>query len=260
MRVAQLMTILDARAPAALAEEWDNIGLIVGRAGQGVGCLLVALELRGEVLDEAQRRGCGAVLVHHPPIFPAIRALSDASPSGDLVLRAAQAGVAVVAAHTNLDACPGGLNDIMAERLGITDCRPLRPSAGDPAAGLGRVGVLGGPTGLGAFAAKVARSFPGPVMRTGDADRLVTRVACCTGSGGALVDDAVTAGAEVYVTGDLKYHDADRAAPLALIDVPHAGVEREAMAGWCAGLGEALAAHGVPVHFAECDTDPWQPA
>ncbi|MGI9539213.1 MAG: Nif3-like dinuclear metal center hexameric protein, partial [Miltoncostaeaceae bacterium] len=112
MTVARLRAAVDALAPEALAEDWDNVGLLVGRADRPVDRALVALDLRAETVREAVRRDAQAIVTHHPPIFPAAAALTDADPSTARVLEAAEAGVAVIAAHTNLDAAPGGLNDI----------------------------------------------------------------------------------------------------------------------------------------------------
>lgn len=258
MLVAQLLAALERRAPADLAEEWDNVGLMVGRHNQPVRRLLVALELRDEVVREAREGDCDAILTHHPPIFPSLRAVTDDTPVGSLVLRAAEHRIAVVAAHTNLDSAHGGLNDLMAEILGMVGVIPLRPAGADPTAGLGRVGAVERTT-LGELVARVAAAFPGPVTHTGDPWARVGRVACCTGSGASLIADAEAADVDVYVTGDLKYHDADRSR-LPLIDVPHAGVEREAMRRWTRALERELSPEGVEVRFAASDTDPWQRA
>ncbi|CAN0447707.1 unnamed protein product [Phaeothamnion confervicola] len=131
MLVAQILGAIERLAPAALAEEWDNVGLVVGRHNQPTRRILVALELRDEVLGEARERGCDTVLTHHPPIFPTIASVTDA-PASELVLRAAESHVAVIAAHTNLDSARGGLNDVMAEILGMSGSTPLRPSAAHP--------------------------------------------------------------------------------------------------------------------------------
>jgi dinuclear metal center YbgI/SA1388 family protein len=258
--VAQLVHAVERLAPAALAEEWDNVGLLVGRHNQPVRRVLVALELRGEVLGEAREHGCDAVVTHHPPIFPHIAALTDGGRAAELVLRAAEDRVAIVAAHTNLDSARGGLNDLMAGILGVGDAQPLRPSAGDSGAGLGRVGGVG-PATLGDLVQRVRSGFPGaPVRYVGDPWARVERVACCTGSGASLIDDARAAGADAYVTSDLKYHDADRAEGLPLVALPHARAERVALKRWARALERALAPEGVEVRFAEADTDPWQSA
>jgi dinuclear metal center YbgI/SA1388 family protein len=259
MLVAQVLAAVERLAPPSLAEEWDNVGLIVGRHNQPVRRLLVALELRGDVLGEAREHRCDAVLVHHPPIFPSISAVTDGA-AGELVLRAAEDRVAVMAAHTNLDAARGGLNDVMAEILGITAATPLRPSPAMPSCGLGRIGSVR-PLTLGSLAEAVAQGFGGaPVSYAGDPWIQVRRVACCTGSGASLIDDARAAEADAFVTSDLKYHDADRAEGLPLVCLPHARAERVALKRWTKALERALVPDGVEVRFAEADTDPWQTA
>lgn len=259
MIVAELVAAVERLAPSALAEEWDNVGLLVGRGARPVSRVLVALELRPAVLDEAAEHGCDAILTHHPPIFPALGAVSDAAVASELVLRAAEEQVAVIAAHTNLDAAAGGLNDVMASLLGIGAATPLRPSPTDPAVGLGRIGRAPARATLDALIGRARRAFPGAACSyVGDPAAKVRTVACCTGSGASLVADAIAARADAYVTSDLKYHDADRAPGLALVSLPHAQVERVAMAAWSATLGRALARRRVQVRFATTDTDPWQ--
>jgi dinuclear metal center YbgI/SA1388 family protein len=258
MLVAQLLAAVERLAPAALAEDWDNVGLLVGRHNQPVRRLLVALELRGDVLGEAREHRCDAVLTHHPPIFPALSALTDGTATSELVLRAAEGRIAVLAAHTNLDAAAGGLNDAMAAILGVTDALPLRPNADHPGCGLGRVGTVRTTT-LGGLVEQVASGFGGgPVSYAGDPWTRVERIACCTGAGGSLIDEARAAEVDAYVTSDLRYHDADRAEGLPLVALPHARAERLALKQWAKGLERTLAPEGVEVRFAETDTDPWQ--
>lgn len=259
MFVAQILGALERLAPAALAEEWDNVGLVVGRHNQPVSRVLVALELRDEVLGEAREFGCDTVLTHHPAIFPALSSVTDA-PGSELVLEAAESRIAVIAAHTNLDAACGGLNDVMAEILGIIAAVPLRPSPAHPSCGLGRVGRVRATT-LAGLVERVTTGFDGaPVAYAGDPWTTVERVACCTGSGGSLIADAREADADAYVTSDLKYHDADRAEGLPLLTLSHARAERIALKRWTKVLAKALAPERVEVRFAETDTDPWQTA
>ena len=259
MDVAALLDALERLAPTAFAEEWDNVGLIVGRRHHGVSHVLVALDLRQAVLDEARDAGAQAILVHHPPIFPSLAAVSDASPAGDLVISAIERGIAVVAAHTNLDSARGGLNHHMAELLGLREAVPLVPDADDATAGLGRVGACA----LQQFAdvvAEVAKSVPGPVVWSGDPAAQVARIACCTGSGASFLEAAHRHGADVYVTSDLKYHDAERVPGLGLIGVPHGQIEALMLARWCPELAAALAPDGVDVTLAAAGTDPWRAA
>lgn len=259
MDVAGLLREIDALAPFALAEPWDNVGLMVGRRDRAVTRVLVALDLRAEVLDEAVATGADAVLLHHPPIFPALSAVSDARTAGRLVLRAAEERIAVVAAHTNLDSAAGGLNDLMAGDLGMTDLSPLVPHPDDPEVGLGRVGTVAATT-LGDLSALAVAAFSprqANLAMAGDPTIPVTRVAVCTGSGGSLIDAARAAGADAYVTGDLKYHDFDAAEGMGLVNLPHAAVEAHALRQWTPRLADALAPSGVQVSPSSVDTDPW---
>lgn len=262
MTVGELLAVLDRLAPTRLAEEWDNVGLMVGRRDRPVTRVLVALDLRGHVLDEARDTGADLVLVHHPPIFPALSAVSDQRISGALVLRAAEERIAVVAAHTNLDAAAGGLNDLMADALGLRERAPLVPHADDPAVGLGRVGMVD-PVPLDELAARCVGVFctrRANLGVAGDPGQMVSRLAICTGSGGSLIAAARASGAEAYVTGDLKYHDADAAEGMGLVNIAHGAVEQQAMRMWTPALADALMPHGVEVAFARGDTDPWRDA
>ena len=220
---------------------------------------MAALDLRSDVLDEAAAAGCEAILVHHPPIFGGLDGVTDRPGAEGLVLRAAELQIAVIAAHTNLDSARGGLNEMMAELLGMTGCTPLRPNEGDGSVGLGRVGEIA-ETSLRGLVELARSAFPGaPVRRVGDLDQMISRVACCTGSGGSLVEAAAAAGAQCYVTSDLKYHDADCAPGLALVDLPHGAVEGQLMRRWAEReLGTRLLLDGVEVRVADCDTDPWR--
>ena len=257
--VGGLLAAVDALAPFALAEDWDNVGLMVGRRGREVTTVLVALDLRPAVLDEALALGAQAILVHHPPIFPALSAVSDARTTGRLELRAAEDRVAIIAAHTNLDSARGGLNDLMADALGMTATTPLVPSPRNPALGLGRVGEVPATT-LGALAAMAVREFcprTANLGLAGDPDMPVQRVAICTGSGGSLIDAARDCGAQAYVTGDLKYHDFDAAEGMGLVNVAHGAVEGHVLRMWTPLLAAALSTTRVQVMSSSVDTDPW---
>ena len=257
--VGALLAEVDALAPFALAEDWDNVGLMVGRRDRAVTRVLVALDLRAAVLDEAIATGAEAVLVHHPPIYPALSAVSDARTAGRLVLRAAEERIAVIAAHTNLDSATGGLNDLMAADLGMGHTVPLVSMPGEASVGLGRVGDVA-PTTLGDLAARAVAEFTprqANLGMAGDPGMRVQRVAICTGSGGSLMQAARDAGADAYVTGDLKYHDFDAAEGMGLVNVPHAAVEAHVLRQWVPRLAAALADHGVEVTPSSVDTDPW---
>ncbi|MHB8858340.1 MAG: Nif3-like dinuclear metal center hexameric protein [Thermoleophilia bacterium] len=124
--VNEFLKIIERLAPAGLAEEWDNVGLQTGARGIEAKSVLVALNVTGEVLDEAAQAGCSIILAHHPLIFPAVDSVSEDSEAGRLISRAIRDGIAVVAAHTNLDSAPGGLADILAELMDLRRVEPIQ--------------------------------------------------------------------------------------------------------------------------------------
>jgi len=131
MQVRDVIAVVDYLAPFDLAEPWDHVGLQVGSPGDEVRGVLVALEVDDAALDEAARQDCDLLLVHHPLIFDPLERLSDDTEAGRLALRAARDGVAVIAAHTNLDKAHGGIADVVAELLGLEAAAPLAPAAAD---------------------------------------------------------------------------------------------------------------------------------
>ena len=131
MLIRDVIAAVDRLAPFDLAESWDHVGLQVGAPGDEVSRVLVTLEVDDAALDEASHRGCDLLLVHHPLIFDPLARLSDDTEAGRLALRAARDGVAVIAAHTNLDKARGGIADIVAGMLGLEATAPLAPAAAD---------------------------------------------------------------------------------------------------------------------------------
>ncbi len=131
MEVRDVIGVVDRLAPFDLAEPWDHVGLQVGSPGDEVRGVLVALEVDDAALEEAARQECDLLLVHHPLIFDPLERLSDDTQAGRLALRAARDGVAVIAAHTNLDKARGGIADVLAELLGLEAAAPLAPAAAD---------------------------------------------------------------------------------------------------------------------------------
>ncbi len=127
LRAGDICDALALIAPPALAAEWDNVGLIIGDRSAGVRRLLLAIDLTGPVVGEARRCGAEMVMAYHPPIFhPLSRLTPDSAPAA---FAAARADLVVYSMHTALDAAPGGTNDVLAEAIGLTDARPLKPAA-----------------------------------------------------------------------------------------------------------------------------------
>lgn len=367
VRIHDLVGLLNALYPPALAEGWDNVGLQVGDPRAQVSKVLVCLDASETALQAALDQGAEALLCHHPLIFQPLRSLTPRDETGRILFAAVQQGIAIIAAHTNLDRADNGLNDWLAAALGLSDWRPLlggddplvklivyvpagyegqvadalfKAGAGQignydncsfrsegigtfhandgcspfmgkvgerssvrelrletvvpqglvsrvvermtrahpyeevaydlvPLAnrrkeiGLGRIGRLAQTTTLADFAATVKEALQVETIRVvGNHQGSVSKVAVCGGSGASLLKEAARQGADVLVTGDVKYHEARNAASLglALIDAGHFATER-LMAGHLAEImGQAAEARGLNIEFLELkgEEDPFE--
>jgi dinuclear metal center YbgI/SA1388 family protein len=233
VRVKNILNWLDAYAPFRLAAGWDRCGLQVGDPMAVVERVLVGLDPTLETIREAEQLDCQCLVTHHPLFLKPLDAVRVDRFPGGLISRALCSGVNLVAAHTNLDVARAGTNDTLAEMLSLSSLQPLEV---DPTlrheelySGLGRIGLLPRSMPLKAFAEEVRRLSRGACIRVvGDPSRPVLRVALCTGSGGSLLELAVREGVDVYLTGDIKYHEAQRAVEegVALVDMGHFASER----------------------------------
>ena len=225
-----VMNALERIAPRHLAEDWDNTGLLVGSYAQKVERILVALDVDDIVVAEAIERSADMIVAHHPAIFRGMKQLRTDLPLGRRLAALLTHGVAVAAAHTNLDITRGGVNDVLAARLGLEKLSTFitTAQADGSAESLGRIGTLPAPVAIDDFAHSVReRLGVSHVRLVRAADRPVRRVAVVGGAGAEFIDTAVRRGADVYVTGDVKYHDAQRAVEqgMHIIDAGHFGTE-----------------------------------
>ena len=246
-----VMNALERIAPRHLAEDWDNTGLLVGSYAQKVERILVALDVDDIVVAEAIERSADMIVAHHPAIFRSMKQLRTDLPLGRRLAALLTHGIAVAAAHTNLDITRGGVNDVLAERLGLEKLSTFitTEQADGSAESLGRIGTLPAPVAIDDFAHSVCKRLGVSHVRlVRAADRPVRRVAVVGGAGAEFIDTAVRRGADVYLTGDVKYHEAQRAAEqgMHLIDAGHFGTERPVLPVLADLLRAELAAeHGT---------------
>ncbi|NMM99559.1 Nif3-like dinuclear metal center hexameric protein [Bifidobacterium sp. DSM 109958] len=208
----QVVDVLEALYPLRYAEQWDEPGLIVGDLAAPVRRIRFAADPTYAVVEEAIADHADLLVTHHPLFFRAVHEVSGLGFRGDIVRRLNEAHCALWVGHTNADASWHGVAWAAAELFGLTDHHPLTPVA-DPGAaheaGLGRVGTLPEPMTLRDFARRVARTLPHTelgVQVCGDLDAPVRRVALLPGSGDSMFDEVRAAGADVYVTSDLRHH------------------------------------------------------
>lgn len=208
MKISQITEVIERFAPLGWQESYDNAGLIVGRPDDEVHKALLAVDVTEEVLDEAEAEGCDIVLTHHPIIFHALKRFNSADPVQRCVERAIRSRIALYACHTNLDSAPEGMSWRLAEILGVGNLRVLQPSEAGEGVGFGVVGELPEAVDTVEFMQFIRRKLGVKVVRYSDtATSAVRRVAVCTGAGASLIGEARRAGADIYITADLKYND-----------------------------------------------------
>ena len=208
MIIRQITDVIERFAPLEWQESYDNAGLIVGRPDDEVHKALLAVDVTEEVLDEAEAEGCDIVLTHHPIIFHALKRFNSADPVQRCVERAIRSRVALYACHTNLDSAPEGMSWRLAEILGVGNLGVLQPSEAGEGVGFGVVGELSESIDTVEFMQFIRRKLGVKVVRYSDtATSAVRRVAVCTGAGASLIGEARRAGADIYITADLKYND-----------------------------------------------------
>ena len=211
--VQQIYEEMQRIAPLALAESWDNPGLLVDCGGE-VSRVLVTLDITPEVVEEAARKGCGLIVSHHPVIFSPLKKLSGQ----DVAFQLVKSGISAICMHTNLDAAEGGVNEVLAGIFGMREMEAF-------AEGCGRVGSIE-PVTVSELAKKAQKElasrcnqpFNGPAVQIKFADtgKVVRRLAVISGAGGSLFEDAIARGADCLLTGEANHHHAIDAKRLGL--------------------------------------------
>lgn len=259
--VNEVYDFLDKLAPFDLQMDFDNAGFLVGRGESRVKRLLVALDITLPVVQEAAEKGCQLIVSHHPVIFHPVKALTDQSATGRVLLALAEGHMAAICAHTNLDAAEGGVNDQLAKRLGLTDIALLEQDGTDRWGrpyGIGRVGTAHQPgMTAGEYAAFVKEKLGAASVRYADGGRPVRHVAVGGGSCGSMLCDAAARGCDTFVTADVK-HDQyiqARAMGITLMDAGHFATENVV----CAPLAEKLARAfpDIRVELAQQNREPY---
>ena len=209
MKIKEVIDALERFAPLPLQEGYDNAGLQVGLTETEVSGALLCLDVTESIVDEALEKRCNLIVSHHPLLFHAIKTLSDINYVQRTVMKAIENHVTVVSMHTNLDNARGGVNFKMAEKIGLEDVRFFDEKiADDVTSGNGVIGVLPTEMDSMAFIDKVKKVFGVECAQCNQLlHRKISKVALCGGAGSFLLDDAIKAGADAFITGEMHYHD-----------------------------------------------------
>lgn len=196
MLVSDIFKCIDEFAPFDTCEEFDNVGLLIGDAQRNVKNVLIALDLTNRVLDQAKSINAELIITHHPIIFKPLKRIY----SNELITQVINSGVSVICAHTNLDKADGGVNDVLAEILGLKDIKMLENSLG-----YGRIGHLSEKLSCDSFIKYVSKKLNTSVKAT-RFDGIVETVAVLGGAGEFAWSEAQRSGADAFVTGESKHH------------------------------------------------------
>lgn len=239
---------IDKIAGFATAEDWDNVGLLVGSQKTKVKAALVALDITLDVLSEAKLLHANLIITHHPVIFPSLKRIDGDS----LLYGLISSNISVISAHTNFDMAENGVNDALCERLGLTGIRPLESAE---LSGLGRLGELKKPISSGELAVLVKERLGcGGVKFT--PGNTVSTVAVCGGSGAELWRGAQKQNAQALITSEAKHHQLleARQAGFTLIDAGHFATEVVAVKPLAVQLSRMLP--GASITASQAETDP----
>ena len=226
MLCRDIMKVIETTYPKHAALEWDNVGLLVGRAEKEVKKIYVALDATDEVIEAAIRAKADMLITHHPLIFSPLKTITDEHFIGGRVVKLLQHDISYYAMHTNYDV--HGMAGLSGAILGLHEAETLEVTNDESLQGIGRVGMLASQISLRECCELVKEKFHLDSVRAfGDLTALVQKVAICPGSGKGMTELALEKEADVLVTGDIAYHEGIDAIAqgLAIIDAGHYGLE-----------------------------------
>ena len=230
MKTSEFLEILNRIAPLDLQEEWDNSGMQIDLGRDEVTKVIVGLDINSEIIEEAITKKADMIVTHHPILFDPIKTLGPDDVVGGFVIRLVRAGISVYSSHTCFDAAPYGNNEYLLKKLGVQQMFRLPiPGHHISEAMVARIGSYQQPVFFSEFCEKLSKVLgqPGGIKVSGAPEKLIQRVAVCTGSGGEFWEAAKIAGADVFVTSEVKHHQAlaARECGLCLVDAGHYGTE-----------------------------------
>lgn len=210
MKISKVVAALERFAPLPLQESYDNAGLQVGLTEAEISGALLCLDVTEEIVDEAISKGCNLIVSHHPLIFHKLAHLTGETYVERAIMKAVRNDIAIVSMHTNLDNAFKGVNYKIAEKLNLHQVKFLsQPTEVDGIAGAsGVLGDLESPMSAAAFIQLLKKTFAVQCVQANELlCRPIHRVAICGGAGAFLLRDAVLAGADAFVTGEMHYHE-----------------------------------------------------
>lgn len=228
MECKKVIELLEKQSPKSYACDWDNVGLLVGREDKEIQKIYIALDATDEAIEEALANGADMLLTHHPMIFKGMKRVTQEDFIGRRIIRLIQNDMVYYAMHTNFDVM--GMADLAADYLGISDTRVLEITSVSETGeeGIGRYGSLKKEMTVRECCEEVKQAFSLENVKVfGDLERKVKTAAISPGSGKSVISNALQAGVDVLITGDIDHHEGIDAVAqnMTVIDAGHYGVE-----------------------------------
>ncbi|MBR6965929.1 MAG: Nif3-like dinuclear metal center hexameric protein [Clostridia bacterium] len=229
MTVQDIYHLIQTVAPFEMQMESDNSGLLVGSPSQEVDSILFALDVTQPVIDEAVALGAELIVTHHPVMFSPIHTLTDDCYEGRLIRRLVKENISLIAAHTNLDQAPGGINDTLAALCGLAEVN---------GEGFFRFGSLPEPMTVRAFADLLEANLQTTVRVMAPEEHVIRRVGLCSGGGSSEWMQAAEAGCDAFVSGEIRHHHALAMADsgIAALECGHFATEEPGIAAFAEAL------------------------
>lgn len=251
-KIYEILDEIEQFAPKRWAYAFDNVGLLIGREDSEISDVVVALDATIPLVDFALQNNAKLIITHHPVLFRGTKSVTEQDEDGRFILACLENGIALIAAHTNWDAAPGGINDTLCEVLEIRNPRAIGTGATvPPEQPCARIGTLDEPIMLFQFAEFVQERLSYPVTAWGEPDKTIQTVAVC---GGAADDEWAAAhaeGADLFISGEVKQHVAREATSggMGIFAAGHYATENPGMKAFAELLADRLPA--LNVHFFE---------
>lgn len=261
-QIKELLQTLDSFAPTTLAEKWDNVGLLVGSPENRVSSILIGLDPTLSLVEEAIDISADTIITHHPVIFKPLSAIVTNAPGGLLLQKALSHNINIIGAHTNLDSAVDGVNDVLANGLGLIDLTPLIPSDEESDTGLGRIGSYPEPVDRQDFLDRVFTLLGVETINVvGTIPETISSVAVCGGSGSDFAEQAYRRGVDVYLSAEIKHSTAIWAKEVgfAIIDGTHYATEKPATHYLAQKLGQLAGERNwqVAIRLSETEVHPF---
>ncbi len=258
VNLQELITFFEQIAPPQLAEDYDNVGLLVEGVTDEIESVVIALDADEQTVCNAEKAKAQLILTHHPVMFRPVNRLTEQEGGQRTLRRLLQKGIGLYAMHTNFDSAKGGLCDAFLDSFGSF---AERTSFVGTEEGIGRIGRLQDPCTLSELLAKGKQAFcPNGMLRyVGDENAVIETVAVCNGGGADMIYDAYRLGAQVYISGDFKHHHARFAYEngMKLIEIDHYDAE----VGFCELLADKLQntfGNQLSIIVAQDEESPWK--